>query len=408
MKKYIVVILLAVGLLVTPAMAANSVPILMYHCVNQNVGSSNLIVTPARFRQDMELLRDYGYTPLLTKDLVEICSGRREMPDRPVMITFDDGYQDNYDYAYPILKETGMKATIAVISSNLRGVDDNGQVYGPSGFLTWAECREMYESGYVDIGSHTNNLHNPEAKGNLVSDGPNGVQRLCGETKEAYAARVSADLTHSKTAIEKYVGNEVLYLAYPFGATDPWCTELLGSLGYQMSTTTTTEIANISDGLYNLPRLRISMKPGESVENQLIKSETATASQIKVSVDGKAYDVDTYVIHSNNYIKLRDIASLLTGTASQVQVSWDQKSGTVAVTTGQAYTPIGDELKGTGSKKLTVKESLSKVTINGETKKVPAYLINNHYYYKMRDLAQAFAFQIDWDGTNQTVVLKTQ
>ena len=409
MKKIMVMLGMLISLLTVPAMAANTqVPILMYHRISENPGSNNLIVTPQRFRQDMETLRDYGYTPLWAKDLVAIRNGSEAMPDKPVMITFDDGYQDNYDYAYPILKETGMKATIAVISGNIRGVDSCGTPYGPSGFLSWAECKEMYESGYMDIGSHTNNLHNPGTRGIVVPGGPNGVQRHAGETKEAYDQRVSADLSHSKNAIEKYVGNQVVYLAYPFGASDSWCTELLPGLGYQVTTTTTTAMANISNGLYNLPRYRISMKENESVANRLIQPETASTSQSKISVDGKLSEVSTYLIHSNNYIKLRDIASLLNGTASQVQISWDQKSGTVSVATGQAYTPTGGELSRLASNKLTVKETLSKVTINGQTQKVPAYLMHNHYYYKMRDLAKYFGFQIDWDANSKTVVLRTQ
>lgn len=409
MKKYLIIFFVFMGLFMTPVLAVSSmtVPILMYHHITEDPGDSNLIITPKRFRQDMELLRDYGYTPLLSKDLLAIRAGTEEMPDKPVMITFDDGYQSNYQYAYPILKETGMKATIAVISSNLRGTDSQGNTYGPSGFLSWSECREMYESGFVDIGSHTNNLHNSSTKGIYINGGVNGVQRLENETQDEYQTRVGNDLSYSKSVIEKYVGNNVLYLAYPFGVTDSWCNEMVGNLGYQVTTTTTTETADISDSLYNLPRLRVSMK--ESVDSLLLKKQQAKASQAKISIDGgTAKKTAVYVIEENNYIKLRDIACILNGTKCQINIAWNKNNGTVGILTGQTYEANGDELKSGLTNTLQVKETLAAINIDGNTQKIPSYLINNHYYFRMRELAQYFGFNINWDKTNQTVLLETE
>ena len=103
MKKKMVMFLLLIGLMVTPAFAASQeIPILMYHKIGTNPNGSTLIVTPERFRKDMQVLKEHGYTALLTEDLIAIANGSQEMPDKPIMITFDDGYRDNYDYAYPI------------------------------------------------------------------------------------------------------------------------------------------------------------------------------------------------------------------------------------------------------------------------------------------------------------------
>ena len=98
------------------ANTASKVPILMYHnLTNDPSAVTSMTITGERFQEDMEYLEYNGYTPLLSADLIDIRAGKEAMPERPVMITFDDGYRSNYDIAYPILQKTGMKAVIALI-----------------------------------------------------------------------------------------------------------------------------------------------------------------------------------------------------------------------------------------------------------------------------------------------------
>lgn len=92
------------------ANTASKVPILMYHnLTNDPSAVTSMTITGERFQEDMEYLEYNGYTPLLSADLINIRAGKEAMPERPVMITFDDGYRSNYDIAYPILQKTGQK-----------------------------------------------------------------------------------------------------------------------------------------------------------------------------------------------------------------------------------------------------------------------------------------------------------
>ena len=116
---------LLVGSAALPQAAVSTgvkIPILTYHDLTRDPDDvDDMTVTDERFRLDMEFLKEFGYTPLLSADLVAIHKGAAAMPDKPVMITFDDGYWSNYSIAYPILQQTGMKAVISVIAHNMEG-----------------------------------------------------------------------------------------------------------------------------------------------------------------------------------------------------------------------------------------------------------------------------------------------
>ena len=156
------------------ANTASKVPILMYHnLTNDPSAVTSMTITGERFQEDMEYLEYNGYTPLLSADLINIRAGKEAMPERPVMITFDDGYRSNYDIAYPILQKTGMKAVIALIGKSIRA---NDNTEANRFFLKWDEAAEMADSGLVELASHTYNLHNPQY-GGLTNTGTASIRR---------------------------------------------------------------------------------------------------------------------------------------------------------------------------------------------------------------------------------------
>ena len=240
------------------ANTASKVPILMYHnLTNDPSAVTSMTITGERFQEDMEYLEYNGYTPLLSSDLIDIRAGKEAMPERPVMITFDDGYRSNYDIAYPILQKTGMKAVIALIGKSIRA---NDNTEANRFFLKWDEAAEMADSGLVELGSHTYNLHNPQYGGLTAPDGINGIQRLKGESQAAYNKRVGEDLKQSIDLITQNTNQKnVLFFAYPFGARDEWMQPLLQKNGIQVSVLTNTGTASIRRGLTDLPRYRITM-----------------------------------------------------------------------------------------------------------------------------------------------------
>ena len=214
--------------------------ILMYHSVVEGDGSgcNDWMTTTQRLREDLQWLKDHGYTTLLPSEL----AAGTPLPQRAVLITFDDGYADNYRLAYPLLQEFQAKAVISMI---VRRTAD-----GKSDFLTWDMCREMAASGLVEIGSHTYDLH---------AEQPRGIRRLEGENREAYEARVFPDVEESVRLIEENVGQKVRFFAYPHGQTEPWAGDFLRE-HFAVSVTTRHGPANISGGLYDLPRHNINAR----------------------------------------------------------------------------------------------------------------------------------------------------
>ena len=123
-----------------------AVPILMYHAVSDDLwGIEELFVSPEDMRAQLEYLIDNGYDPIFFSDLPHLSDY-----DRPVILTFDDGYDDNYTELLPLLREYNVKATVFVITGML----------GDEHYLTAEQAREMSESGLVDIQSHT--VNHPE------------------------------------------------------------------------------------------------------------------------------------------------------------------------------------------------------------------------------------------------------
>jgi hypothetical protein len=123
-----------------------SVPVLMYHSINYEKGNE-LRVPKEVFREQMKYLKDKGYTTLTLDEFYDFLINNKPVPEKSVVITFDDGYKDNYENAYPILKEFGFNATIFDITSTV-DTDNN--------YLTSSQLKEL-EVNNIDIESHTVN-----------------------------------------------------------------------------------------------------------------------------------------------------------------------------------------------------------------------------------------------------------
>ena len=172
------------------------VNVLMYHRVADNIKDSyGIAVSPKNFREHMAYLKQNFHVLQFDKDWSNI-------KEASIVVTFDDGYADNYTYAYPILKKYDMKAAIFVITS----------LMGKPGYLTWGQAAEMEASGVVSIESHTVNH---------------------GSLTELTDEQVRYELTEAKHDIEQRLGKEVEFLAYPTGAYNLHIASLVQEAGYK-------------------------------------------------------------------------------------------------------------------------------------------------------------------------------
>lgn len=194
-----------------------SIPVLLYHRVGPE--SDELTVPPERLQQDLEFLRREGYSALSLEQVKQYAQKNHNasFPSKPVVITFDDGYQDNYTNAFPILQKYSMKASFYIITG-LVGQPDR---------LTVSQIREMAKAG-MDFGSHTI------------------THRLLAELSHAEAV---TELTTSKTELEQMLGKKVDFVAYPGGSYTPDVLSIARHAGYDGGFSVRPGFATFHDSL---------------------------------------------------------------------------------------------------------------------------------------------------------------
>jgi len=123
------------------------VPIAMYHSVNPVMRQEvkRLIISPETFERQMRFLKSHHYNVLPLNSVATLIKEKKKIPSKTIAITFDDGYKDNYIYAFPILKKYNLPATIFIITDEV----------GRGDRLSWDEIKTMQDSGIITFGSHT-------------------------------------------------------------------------------------------------------------------------------------------------------------------------------------------------------------------------------------------------------------
>jgi peptidoglycan/xylan/chitin deacetylase (PgdA/CDA1 family) len=186
---------------------------------------TSLAVTPEFFAKDMAYLQTHGYTPIYPRDLTNFFDNGTPLPKKAVMITLDDGYEDNYINAYPILKQYGFKATIFTPT----GLVDNPD------YLSWDQIKEMAGSGLVYFANHTWSHHS--------SAGTLAVQ-----DKEISLA--DSQLAQNGLNVDKI-------FAYPYGNPSTDAEKILTKYGYKLAFTTVPGMTMCKGKRFTLPRTRM-------------------------------------------------------------------------------------------------------------------------------------------------------
>lgn len=203
-------------------------PVLMYHHILEDSALlGDYVITPGQFQSDMEYLKAKGYTTVLPREVAAYVRGEGELPEKPVMVTFDDGNKSAYVYALPILERLGMKAALAVIgihSEHYSVIPDGNVSYAHA---TWGELFKMHSSGLMEIGSHTYNLHELSPR--------RGALRREGEGLTDYHEMLYNDLSTNQELLQAATGEYPRFFAYPYGFIDPDADEVIDRLGFELT-----------------------------------------------------------------------------------------------------------------------------------------------------------------------------
>ena len=247
---------------------SKKIPVLMYHDIGDEEPDNGMVITPELFEEQLAALRNAGYESVSFAELEEYVNGTGTLPERCVVITFDDGYLSNYEYAYPILRKYGFKATVFAVgvTSGAETYKDTGAAIRPH--FDWAQAKEMYDSGYVDIQSHTFDMHRVEG---LDAEYRDGASKLDGESDAEFAEIFKADLEKSRSDIESAVGNDVFALSFPKGIHSVLTDVCAREAGFDVTVTTEEGVNDVVRGLPQSLRglKRIGMYPNITGEKLL-------------------------------------------------------------------------------------------------------------------------------------------
>ena len=245
-----------------------NVPILMYHHFSEEPGGQT-VVAPEEFAAHLEALSGAGYTPVFFEDLIGYVYRGDPLPDKPVCITFDDGYLSNYETALPILERYGMKATIFAIGSSVGHKEFYKDTQFPlTPHFDYDEAREMLSSGVIDIQSHTYDMHQ-WADFETGDEIRTSALPLPGESAEHYAAALAADMEAYRQERMAALGGGFCALAYPGGFYDDLTEVLIHQAGIPVTLSIETNRRNVlvrglPQSLYALCRWNVS--PGMTGE----------------------------------------------------------------------------------------------------------------------------------------------
>lgn len=215
------------------------VPVLYYHSVSENA-INDVTITPKKLKEQLDYINDNNYVTITMRELYSHIENNTPIPQKSIIITFDDGYMNNYTEAFPILKDLNMTATIFCVGNSLDG----------SYYLSEDAIKEMSDYG-IDIESHTvNHLH---------------LDTL------SYDQQLS-EIKNSKNILEKITGKEVLALAYPFGDYNNDTIKATKEAGYKMAFTTKLGLSDRTDNIYELNRIYISSSYDMSIFKDLLNN----------------------------------------------------------------------------------------------------------------------------------------
>jgi poly-beta-1,6-N-acetyl-D-glucosamine N-deacetylase len=230
------------------AAPAEELTVLGYHEIADAAAARTpaYAVTPTNFVRQIDWLRNHGYRFVSVDDVLAAHAGTVPLPEKAVLVTFDDGYRSVYEHAWPVLKAFRVPAVVNVVGAWLEATTavriDDREVPRRE-FMSWGELREMRESGLVEIGSHSFDLHqgvqgNPQ--GNLE---PAATTRRYDprtgryEDERAYRRRIEADLARSVALIRRHTGRAPRVLAWPYGRYNATTRDAAERLGMRIELT---------------------------------------------------------------------------------------------------------------------------------------------------------------------------
>lgn len=214
-----------------------SVPIIMYHSLlHDPKQAGTYVLSPDDFRRDIEYLFEQGYTPVLLSDILKYVKGEAVLPDKPVALTFDDGYLNNLTYLPSILSETGACATISVVGEFTEEYTKNPDPNPSYAYMTWADIAAISEHPNIEIANHSFLFHDSYRSYVWHSD------------QTQYTRELVPDVVSMAVALNEKCDIVSSIFVYPFGYIPPGADDMLVYQGFEMTLGCSERINTVQQG----------------------------------------------------------------------------------------------------------------------------------------------------------------
>lgn len=259
----LVVTLISVGVVTTYAINKINnnigkeidVPILMYHSILKDPQKAGkYVISPKQLESDLMYIKDKGYNTILMADLINYVYNNIPLPEKPIMLTFDDGYYNNYYYAYPLFQKYNAKAVISAVGKYTDFFSDNGDNNPNYSNITWGQMKEMMASGLVEIQNHSYNLHS-------VTKKRNGTKKKMWEDPLEYKLLLYKDIKTMQDKMTQNTNYTPTTFTYPFGGISEESVEVLKEIGFKASLSCLNGINKISRDKEDLFHLKRILRP---------------------------------------------------------------------------------------------------------------------------------------------------
>ena len=226
-------------------------PVIMYHNISKKQKLVNkYCVSQQQFENDLKYIQSKGYNCISTKELIDYVYNGYKLPEKPFMITFDDGHESFYEIAYPLLKKYNMKAIMSIVGeyTNLYSQQEDHNI--DYSYLNWKQVNELNNNDFTEIQNHTFDMHK-------ITSIRKGAGKAKGESFEDFKKILIKDTKKLNTLILNYTGKKSNIFTYPYGNISEKSEEILKEIGFLGAFTCSEKVNFLTgnpDELYKIGR----------------------------------------------------------------------------------------------------------------------------------------------------------
>lgn len=223
--------------------------IIMYHQISENSSLWGDYVIPEKLLvSDFEYLKNNGFTAVKIKDLIDFTNGTKDLPEKSVVITFDDGQRSFLTKVVPLLEKYNFPANVNIVGSLIDLYTENGETDDRYAYLNWNDLKILSQHPLVEIGHHSYNFHSLGLR--------RGMGKIYGESNSAYSEIIKTDIETLNNKLLSNIGFVPFIMAYPYGIKNKTLEEIVKSEGFSVTLSCRESVNKISvgDELFDLGR----------------------------------------------------------------------------------------------------------------------------------------------------------